>query len=349
MNAHAPGGPWPEVARAFGTGSADYITYDGFSIMADNGVKMGGIIVAGNSAGRRTLGHVVKNMVFNGGSTIIATRDNREGIRLEKTTGATIESCELYSYRQETDWHNASAIKLYDNDYATVQNVEIYNSSVGLFLKRDTDDSVFRNNYLHDNYSAMPGQVYVLGVDRFSDNNVINNNVIVSNVYLGIGITQEDSATADNWQIYNNTIYDATHGVLAPRGDCKIWNNIIVNIEGRTIWRYDGNVLVESDHNQFGLNMNIINRIYTPEATSYTSLPEWQVSGELYDNSNPGVNSLASDPGFVSASGTLSELNDFRLAVSSSSRSAGRNGVDMGAFIDNVGVNANTIFMDDFE
>lgn len=58
----------------------------------------------------------------------------------------------------------------------------------------------------------------------------------------------------------------------------------------------------------------------------------------MTNGGNPGGGSLASNPYFLNESGTMSVLNDFRLAPNSPCLGAGRNGVDMGANIDYVGV-----------
>ncbi|VAW39592.1 hypothetical protein MNBD_GAMMA01-1991 [hydrothermal vent metagenome] len=350
LNGHTYSGA-PDVARALGTGSGEsYIIFDGFTIMANDGSKMGGVIVTGRGGAGRAVGNVVRNMVFNGGSTIITSTDNREGIRIERTTNTLIQNVLMYSFRQVDNWHNTSAIKTYDNDQLIIENVEIYNSSAAIYLKRDTDNSIIRNNYLHDNYISLISQVYL---EQNSDNNKIYNNVIVNSEYQAFMVLQSENATADGWDVYNNTIYNAKVGIGAARGNWKIWNNIVIIPSGGywdvAFWRHEDNLLLESDHNQFGERINILNHVYTPEQVAYTTLADWQASGELEGGVNPGFNSLSSDPEFINASGTLSELDDFRLAVSSPSKGTGRNGVDMGAFIDDVGVNTGTIFMDGFE
>ena len=76
----------------------------------------------------------------------------------------------------------------------------------------------------------------------------------------------------------------------------------------------------------------------------YTSLAAWQASTWLLANtddyasgSHPGGGDLVSNPQFVNASGTLTQLADFSLKSTSPCRGSGRNGVDMGADITKVG------------
>ena len=363
MNAHTKNNE--NGAGAFGNnGSKSYIVFDGFSVMADNGTKMARMLITGNetSPSQRVVGNVVKNMTFNGGSAIVTSTDNQDGLRLENTTGSLIQNNKFFSYRQVTNSANTAAIKMYDNNQAVLENMEIYNSSAAIHLKDNTDDSIVRNNFLHGNFRSLLGQI--VDIDSSSDNIAVYNNLIVNSpgsVGLGIGVLDLDDlgATADEWTIYNNTIVNTRTAIGGATGSWKIWNNIIVT-EGasssrRTYSMYEGNTLAQSDHNQFGESIWMITQVYGIPGNNaiYTSLAAWQASGELEDSGNPGVGSLASDPMFINASGTLSELEDFKLAVGSPSIGTGRNGVDMGVNIDTVGVYPNLssdlIFTNSFE
>ncbi len=328
-----------DMCRAFGNGDKNYIVFDGFTIYADNGTKMGGLIITGKNIGQRAVGNVVKNCVINGGSTVITSTDNREGIRLEETSNTLIQNCKLYNYRQTTDWHNTAAIKMYFNDNVTIEYLEIYNSSAGIYLKSDIDNSTFRYNYVHDSYSAIVGQVYTI---RNSDNNKIYNNVLANNSFMGLGVIQNEDATADGWQVYNNTIYNSHYGIIAAKGKWKIWNNILMGNSNRSLRTYSGNILVESDHNQMSPLNNIL-RVYAADQSIYTTLTSWQNSGELEGGGNPGNGSLVADPKFVNSSGNMNQLDDFILAQDSPCKGAGRSGVDMGANIANVGYVPNRV------
>jgi len=339
MNAHTDS-RFTDIARAFGTGTAEYIVYDGFVIMADSGVRMGGMILTGHNLGRRALGLVVKNMVMNGGSTVITSTDNRDGLRIEMTSHALVQNSMLFNYRQVSNWPNTAAMKMYSNDNLTIENMEIFNSTAAIYMKSDVDNSVVRNNFLHDNARAVLGYVYL---DKSSDNNEVYNNVIVNNSMGGVGVTPEEAATADGWLIYNNTIHNSAAGISAATGKWSIWNNIIVANTTRSIWRYGQNILIKSDHNQYGDALNIITGGYTSNPSTYLSLSAWQASADLQGGGNPGQGSLSSDPMFANASGTLSELNDFRLLPASPSKGTGRLSADMGANIDAVGVGSNII------
>ena len=71
---------------------------------------------------------------------------------------------------------------------------------------------------------------------------------------------------------------------------------------------------------------------------NYTSVSDWQVSGKLVGRENPGEGSLDCSPGFVNSSGSFERLDDFRLADDSPCRGAGRDGKDMGADVERVGL-----------
>ena len=336
LNGHT-NADFTDMATVLGNGTQDYIVYDGFVVMADNGEKMGSIVLAGNEMGRRTIGHVIKNFTFNGGTTHITTTDNREGLRIEQASNILVQNSIFFNFRQVDNWPNTSAIKLYDDDHIVFEHLEIYDSTVAIFIKSNIDDSIVRNSFLHNNANAILGQVYL---DKDSDNIAVYNNVVTNNTRGGIGVIPEEQATADGWIIYNNTIYNSGTGIAAATGDWKIWNNIIVDNADTSIWRYANNVLVESDHNQFGDTLKIISRAYTENATTYTSLAAWQTSTDLSNGSSPGTGSFATTPGFENASTNLQKLNDFRV-ISDNIR-AGRDGGNIGANIDNVGVVSTT-------
>jgi uncharacterized repeat protein (TIGR02543 family) len=157
--------------------------------------------------------------------------------------------------------------------------------------------------------------------------------------------------------ISNNTIYTGNaFGVNVQLGggtEKKFYNNII---QGKRVDNYEGIlkffvytntiardiILTECDYNQFG-NLDFLIRSkksYTVNPIiDYLTLSAWQSSNELAGGGHPDVHSLASDPMFENASGTMLQLNDFRLASGSPCQGTGKNGVDMGADIDLAGSN----------
>lgn len=329
--------------RAFGS-QQDYIVFDGFYFQADNGLKLGGLVIAGDDRGNgniRDLGNVVKKITINGGSTIIPTNDNREALRIDKTSGTLVKNCKIFNVRggPGVQRDNIAGIKSYHNDHLTVENCEIYNVDTAISMKSDTDDSVFRNNYIHDCEAGIFVAVYLT---QNSDRGKVYNNVLANCSYRGFGVEEGEMATSDGWEVYNNTIYNTLRGIGMANGKWKVWNNIIDdNTYPLTGTR--GTLMSESDHNFFGnsstYNYLVLLRLYQTDQATYTTLSSWENSGELIGGSNPGLGSLASAPGFVNSSGNMNQLADFTLAPNSPGKGTGRGGVDMGANMASVGFN----------
>jgi hypothetical protein len=323
-----------DITRVLSNNRKNYIVFDGFRCQANNGSKRAMILIMGES-NNATTGCVVRNCEINGGSTITTSKDNREGIRVDYANSTLIQRCKLYNFRQVDNWHNTSAIKMYANDYTIIENCEIYNTSNGIYPKQQINNCTIRYNYIHDNYYGIFAEA--AGYD--CSYNKTHNNVISNSEYSGIGATVSEGAVMDDLRIYNNTIYNSIRGIGYGVGRSKVWNNII---QGCANKQFTGNragaILDESDHNQFGTApLTIITRLYAGDQGIYTSLSFWQNSHELEDGSNPGNVSLASDPKFVNSSGNMNQLDDFRLASDSPCKGVGRNGVDVGADISQVG------------
>jgi hypothetical protein len=333
-----------DAGTVLGVNGNDYITFDGFNIQSDNGVKMGRILIWGRDTGI-AYGVTVKNTVVYGGTTVIASTDNREGIRVDRTDGTLLHNVKVYSFRQVNNWHNTSCYKGYNNNNLIIEKSEFFNCSLGIYWKRTHDNSIVRYSYIHDNYNGMNVYAYL------SNNNVnstIENNVFSKNQYQSLAIIGEDGATSDNFDINNNTFYGTASGAYAlwftEGTNWKIWNNVIQGFANKQYTNGYGNIqLSESDHNQFGsAPLTITTHQYQSNKSLYSSVTDWKSSGELSGGGNPGEASLASDPQFVNTSGTFSKATDFELAPDSPSRGTGRNGTNMGADINLVGYKSNT-------
>ncbi|MCI0504720.1 MAG: right-handed parallel beta-helix repeat-containing protein [Gammaproteobacteria bacterium] len=335
-----------DQCNAIGTGYVEYITVDGFKVQADDGAKMGRVIIWGpNTYTNRTRGITLKNTVIYGGTTVVTSTTNREGLRVDSTDGTLIKNVKIYSYRQVNNWDNTSCIKTYHNSNLIIEKSEFFNCSNGIFLKSDTDNSIVRYNYIHDNYIGMHVAAFL---DQINTNGKIEHNVFAHNSRDTLKVVGEDGATSDNFEINNNTLYgpNGRWGLSFTEGaNLKVWNNLIQGFpNNQYITGYTKLQLTESDHNQFGTSpLTIHTRYYQPNTGKYTSVTAWQNSGELANGANPGAGSMASDPKFVNASGTFTTLTDFELAQDSPSKGTGRNGADMGADIKLVGYKSNTI------
>lgn len=339
MNSTIPSGK--DVSFSIGTGGKDYITWDGFVLQTDNGQKMGGMMVGGQLSSRQK-GAVIRNCIFNGGATLLTSTDNREGLRIENTSNTTVQNCLFYNYSNVNNNHNTSAIKTYRNDFLTIENIEVYDCTVGIYLKHDTDDGIVRNCYIHDCYQGIYIQEFIAGSDRLK----IYHNVLSDISYSNIGTELNSGTIMDDFEVYNNTIYadlttTSTRGTGLSAGTSKVWNNIFLGIRKSVTTRI-GNVLHDADHNQFGHltpSHIFLTHLYGTDEAVHTTLFSWQSEGEHEGAGNPGFGSLDSDPKFVNLSGNMNQLSDFALDTDySPCIGTGRGGVNMGADIDKVGI-----------
>jgi hypothetical protein len=328
---------------ALGLNCQNYITYDGFKIIADGGASLGAIKLQGNNC-QNINGTVIRNFVLYGGSSVITTTDNREGIRVESTDNTVIENTLMYGYRQTSNWANTGAIKAYKNNNLTIRNSEIYDSSVGIYLKSRNFDARIYNNYLHDNYQAAGIQTYLT---RNSDRIHFYNNVVANCSMYGFVNNGEEQAHSNDLKIYNNTFYNTgsvalSSGKTEQGHGVEVYNNILPSgsttytfVTGYTSDPVRGYIMA-MDHNLLPSDFKI--RARANGSDTYTSLSQWQTSGEEEDGSSPGTGSIVGNAGFLNESGNMNQLDDFKLASGSPARQNGRNGADIGANISQVGI-----------
>lgn len=227
-------------ATIFSTYYHSYISFDGFSFQADTGASQARIVVTGgdNSSTTRTTGCAVKNCVLYGGTIISPSGDNHEGIFVSQTRYSVISNCKIYSYHQSMNNHNTSGIKTYHCDHISVENCEIYDCTVGIFYKSDTDSSSIRYNYLYNNYEGVlitPDMHPSMDTDNLSvyQNVIINNNQGMEDEAGGA-----DSGThGDDFLIYNNTLYNNGKACGMGYSDAgghglSFYNNIVVSNTG---------------------------------------------------------------------------------------------------------------------
>jgi len=326
------------VSRALGNGYKNYIIFDGFILRGNNGDTYGSLAIAGSDQRNKSNGCVVRNCTFIGARTDAITTDNISGLALQDSVNTLVDKCLFYRYNHKTDYHNTSAVKMYHNDYTTIQNCEIYDSTVGIYDKSTNQYSTYRYNYFHDCARAAI-EVTAFSVDGNYNcrNGNICHNVFLRNGYIAILLDVNDTADTNNWNIYNNTFYNnfQTERIISfsTGTNRNFYNNIIIGNTREGLLRFVGKYTIAScDHNQFGIsNFNVL------AGSRYLTLSSWKKSGVLVGGANPGEGSLASDPKFINSSGAMNSLNDFRLASDSPCKGAGRKGVDMGANIDLIG------------
>jgi hypothetical protein len=346
----------PEYATIFWTNSKSYIVFDGFSFRADNGSTMARVMVGTDEEGEKR-DIQIKNCIFYGGTTIITSSDNREGLRIERSKNVTVNNCYFYNYRETHNDYNICGIKTYHDTVVVVENCEFYNNSHGINFKSEAYRSKVINCYFHDNYRAFlcDGNMIVMSTDSLDfHNNLVINSEMEGFIYTGGGA---DSGThGDDWLIYNNTFYNngssqISLGYVTPGGHgMQFYNNIVTGAASISLktqdmsnWR---NYLKACDHNQWGESFKTIYIGENYRNINYTTLANWQASNELENamdagcgsSQHPGCGDLSSDPQFVNASGNMNELADFALGGASPCLGAGRSGADIGADVSTVGL-----------
>lgn len=339
------------VSSAMGVYHQNYIILDGFHLTCDGGVHRPRVHIGDNAEyfpPHSTANIIIRNFDINGGSAILpALGDNSELIRLDSAGYVTIQSNKLYNSRTSDNGHNTSAIKTYNTDHTIVQNNEIYNNSNGVYFKRDCEQCTISYNYIHNNYIGSLHAVY----NNFSmpDTHIFHN-VYAHHGYIAISMDNDQSggASADNWQIYNNTIYDSAINGVAFEGSstaangATIYNNITQLIGGGDELSGTGTSgLVAEDHNQWGTSsFRITINQYQGNQIQSSSLAAWQATTALASGGHPGASDLVSNPLFTNGSGNYSLLSDFTLQANSPCKGAGRGGVDIGANVYLVGLSA---------
>ena len=337
-----------QEAPAFGVNGQSYIIFDGFTFTATADDVVGGIkLMTDNvSSGYGTEGDIIRNCYFPGMRTPYENSNttNWPAVFIQECNGCTVENSIFHSIREgQANYHNITAIVMYHDGETIIRNNEFYDNSMSVWIKSDNENTYVYNNYFHDSFAAILGQVYST---INSDGVYIYNNVIVNMDECGIDwANEEDSSHGNDFTVYNNTIYNIASKRGITTSQCEsghgavVYNNIVQSTN--TLFfptmqtNYSG-YIKECDHNNLTPPMTVYVDGWN---TTYTTLSSWQSSGELEGGGNPGVESLSTDPLFVNDSGNLNQLSDFYLQSTSPCVGAGRDGVNMGANIDMVGVN----------
>ncbi len=327
----------------FATGQSNsYIILDGFTIQGNDGQKASGVAGFGR-VGSPAKGLEFRNLKINGGTNLIQSTNNREGIRLENTDGAKIYNSKIYNYYQTNDWYNTTAIKMYKNTNTIIEHNEIFDNSAGIYLKSRNDDSIIRYNYIHDmaHHGIYIG-MYMTEDYRNSHRNKIHNNLVSNIGYMGISTRTEDGAYGNDNHIYNNTIYNCKYSIWTGDGSRgKVYNNVIVPWEEST---YHPAVIAKDnwsfslyDYNLWSNNRNfkVTINFEVTGMTEYSSLSDFQNSSVA---DSVASNSVYADPEFINRSGILQFISDFALSSSSPGYKSGNDGNDMGANINLVGL-----------
>ncbi len=289
-----------ESTGVLGAINRSYITWDGFTVQANNGAKMATVYIMGENGSADYC--TIKNFIFNGGTQQVNDGNNWEGLRVEHMKGLTVSNCVFFNYRAAANQHNTSALKFYHDAFGLIENCEISNSTVGIYAKSDADDFVYRNNFIHDCYTLFLVTPDMAGME--SDRGTLTNNVLVNAGYMGFSDDAEDSAAlhGNDWVVANNTFYNAGWAFVAkgnqPGHGWKFYNNISSGSKYNFVTNGANSTLAEVDHNQWGTTVRLLLR-YNVTNTIYTTLAAWQASTELEGGRHPGRRRPGIRPGLL--------------------------------------------------
>lgn len=318
-----------------GANGRNYIIWDGFTLKA---VDTNNDPVMASAYFYNSDYSTVRNCDIQGAAHSTGGALNYEGVRVEASSHVLVEKNRIHGFIETSNNHNTSGTKQYYTKNITFRNNEIFDNTAGIYIKRDNDDTVIENNYIHDNYLGE----YASG-NAVSSHGISHTNNVYANSYVNIEIVGDSSSVdMDGLVFINNTFVGTStsisiNGASNTRDPAILYNNIFYNSSTTIRTVYDYTKIKESDHNNHGNFNNIKLHDYGSNSTSYSSLTSWQASNILSTGKSPGSGSIASNPLFTNGSGSYSKLDDFKLSSSSPCISAGRNGENMGADIETVG------------
>ena len=304
---------------SFGAYYNDYIIWDGFhtrSIPDVNNQAKAVMIYHSNYV-------TIQNCVIEGYSTGIS---NNNCIRLDYADYATIKNNKLYSNKGVNSPDvNCAAIMSYYAHYISVSNNDIYDSDTAIYDKVDGENNSYYLNHIwncgygfHINLTANDCHTVSVYQNIFRD--------ITETWAIEIVEGGAQEGTANNFKFFNNVIYNSLGISEDAPGvtETEIYNNIISSDisahDGLRIYTGASKIV---DYNDY-FNVSRWN-IDGYDGSYYTDFSVWQSSV------NVDLHSLNSNPFFVNAGGI--EPADYKLSTTSLCIGAGKDDVNMGAYI----------------
>jgi hypothetical protein len=333
-----------ESIVVLGAISRNYVTWDGFTVQADNGGKLPVVMLKSETG--NNIGNTIRNFTCNGGTQQLQDGNNWSVIRVEGAVNFTLSNSRLYSVVSSYGAHNTCGYLGYHNSGTIIENCQVDTCTVGIFVKSDEDDITIRNNFI---YGCDQGILVTPDLTQMeSDRGTVTNNLVINCSVAGF--TDEDTAGqgSDDWVLSNNTFYHCGSGstTLLGLGETEsghgwtLYNNICIPTGARVFWTTKAYAyLVAVDHNQWGTTEGTyLFRMSNDSGNrNYYSVAEWNASTELVGAAHP-ADLAAADPLFVNGSGNLNTIADFALQSGSPCKGTGRSGADVGCNVTTVGV-----------
>lgn len=247
------------------------------------------------------------------------TSHSGNGIVVGQIDSCIIQYCEAYENGKNSTFANAgpAGIWAWDSKHTIIQYCYAHHNRSqtvdgdGFDLDGGMQNSILQYNYSHDNDG--PG----LLIAQFTGARKMKNNIVSYNISekdgkgLGILIWSGDPAgtvTAENIDIYNNTIYIDTIGNINSNAALAVYNNYgsmkNIRVCNNIFISKNGANLLDLNH---CINLKFYNNSYFDNAdgfkfkdngTTYNSLNNWRnaTGQEIYDNKNVG---FRTNPGLI--------------------------------------------------
>ncbi len=251
------------------------------------------------------------------------------GIASEQADNLIIDSNICYD--------NRLGIDIGSGDRNVIRNNTIYGCETGIALSSNEDSEVYDNIIHNIENEAIYTYCFSLHAEAHARNKWYRNIVYNSGfgIYESKWDRQGNEGASSDHEFYNNLFYDiGTHGVYrvpfyfrGPTG-LKFHNNTIyLNSNYDAIQFLEGAVNSNVENNIISISGNKSPIIMDSSSSNGAIIDYNCYNNRAGTGKGPGTHSIAKDPKFVDVGN-----RDFHLQPDSPCKSAGKNGVDMGAY-----------------
>jgi hypothetical protein len=236
----------------------------------------------------------------------VATRDNHDGIRVERCTDTRIHHCDIHGVQGDS-W-NSAGIKIYSQGRrrVLVEDNHIHHNTTGVFDKHHGLDNIFRRNLLTNNELCFQGNnqgepaTFTIR-DNVIDGNVellirnsaskIHNNLFRTDRVTGTWVREPD--TIANLEFWNNivvaqgTILVYTQGSPRSGREIALLNHNLYT--GTPTYQFGQSSLGLAQMRQLGFEtesrlVSADNQLFGPDGKV---APQWNAFGRYHDPPGP--------------------------------------------------------------
>jgi parallel beta-helix repeat protein len=292
-----------------GSKGKHYIIWDGFKISQGDNYTGGGVTF------RSTTGCILRNCEISSLRTLSGST-NSSIVYLNNSSNMLISNNKLYDCEDVANNH-ASAILTYSTTNCIYEKNTIYNTDVGIQLKDGANGDIIRLNFIYnvgtDGSGGYSIRVADSGTHAPQNISIYQNAIWGSTVHDLICVNMENYARSgggDTILIYNNSFYSSGAGNAY---DCEDMTNqsYFNNISNVAVYptfyagvMTNGAQPVYQDYNIYDTGQTFYVRYGGTNPQSYSSLANWQASGELVGDGNPDTHSYHESSQFANPGGT---------------------------------------------